>query len=111
MTTFLMLEAFQRAYSRNAFPEEKPCPVSLEVIEKYMQILLPAFNFTTMMQGTTTTISRVVPRVLIVLSQWNRMEVTSSYRKLCDLLIVGFNRKFEHELNDPMWLLCSMFQD
>ena len=45
-----MLAAFQKAYKRDAFHENNLCPISLEVIECYMQILLPAFNFNLIMQ-------------------------------------------------------------
>ena len=48
-SSFLMLLAFQRAYKKKAFSADKPCPVSLEVIEKYIQILKPAFIFNTIM--------------------------------------------------------------
>lgn len=97
-SSFLMLEAFKRAHNKNALLLDKPCPVTLEVIEKYMQVLQPAFHFTTLMQYTKSSISIVVPSVLNLISKWNRMEVTGSYRKLCDLLTVGFKRKFSHEL-------------
>jgi len=51
-----MLEAFQIAYLKNTFPADKPCPVSLSLIEHYMQILQPAFQFNFIMQKTSSTI-------------------------------------------------------
>ena len=41
-SAFLMLEAVKRAYDRQAFSDENPCPVDLETIEIYLQILAPA---------------------------------------------------------------------
>ena len=102
-----MLIAFQRAYKKKAFSADKPCPVSFEVIE--IQILKPAFIFNTIMQFTKQTIGHVVPVVLNIISQWNRMTVTNTYRKLCDLLIIGFQRKFAHEINSPVYAVASLF--
>ena len=108
-SSFLMLEAFQKAYLRNALPVDKPCPISLKTIECYMQILSPAFKFSLLMQKTSSTIADVVPNVLIMLSKWNRMEVVGNYRKLCDLLIKAFNHKFEFELNSEIYSVASLF--
>jgi hypothetical protein len=61
------------------------------------------------MQFTKQTIGHVVPVVLNLISQWNRMTVTNTYRKLCDLLIIGFQRKFAHEINSPVYAVASLF--
>ena len=94
-----MLEAFQRAYIRNVFPAEKPCPVPLKTIEMYMQILMLAFKFNLLIQKTSITIADVVPNFLMMLSKWNRMEVGGNYRLLCDSLTNAFKNKFNYELN------------
>ena len=108
-SSFLLLEAFQRAYIRNAFPAEKPCPVPLKTIEMYMQILMPAFKFSLLMQRTTSTIADVVPNVLMMLSKWNRMEVGGNCSLLCDSLTNAFKHKFNYELNSPVYAVASLF--
>jgi len=108
-SSFLMLEAFQRANIRNAFPAEKPCPVPLKTIEMYMQILMPAFKFNLLMKRTTSTIADVVPNVIMMLSKWNRMEVGGNYRLLCDSLNNAFKHKFNYELNSPVYAVASLF--
>ena len=60
------------------------------------------------MQFTRTDISYVVPSVMIVVSKWKRMEVTNTYRKLCDLLIVSFMRKFKYELESAVYGVASL---
>ena len=107
-SSFLILEAFQRASNKGAVSSEKQCPIALDVIEKYMQILQPAFEFNACMQYTKSAIGIVAPNVLILISKWQRMQVTSSYRKLCDLLILGYKRKFDHELNSPVYSVASL---
>jgi hypothetical protein len=51
-STFSMLESFHKACLRNVFSNEPSCPVSYEVIEIYLQILLPAFQFNLVMKKT-----------------------------------------------------------
>jgi len=106
-----MLEAFQRASKKGAVSMQnaKPFPVKLDVIEKYMQILQPAFEFNAFMQYTKSSIAVVVPNVLTLISKWERMKVTNTYRRLCDLLILGFKRKFDYELNSPIYSVASLF--
>ena len=36
----------KRAYEKGAFDDDIKCPVELEVIEMYLQVLLPAYEFT-----------------------------------------------------------------
>ena len=87
-----MLQSFQKAYSRNAFPYDDPCTVSLEVIEKYMQILLPAYQFNLIMQLSNSTIGDVLPALQIMISKWSRMNVTGVYKSLCRDLIASFSK-------------------
>ncbi len=86
-STFMMLESFKKAYERNAFPEGFPCPIPLEKIETYMQILLPAFKFNLIMQKKHSSIADVVHNLQLMISKWKRMKVTGNYKTLCNLLI------------------------
>ena len=92
-----MLDSFHRALKKQAFPPDAPCPVSLEVLELYLQILQPAFQFNLIMQKSKSSIADVLPALNIMLSKWNRMQVTGVYRQLCDNLIAAFKHKFKDE--------------
>ena len=68
-----------------------------------MQILQPAFQFNIIMQFSRAEISYIVPCVMTLISKWSRMEVINFYRNLCDLLILGFKRKFKDELESRVY--------
>lgn len=106
--SYMMLESFQKAYLRKAFADDNPCPVKLETIELYMQILLPAFKFNLVMQKTSCSIADVVPNLLIMISKWNRMELTGVYKNLCNLLIAAFKHKFAYEMNSTVYSVASL---
>lgn len=89
-SVFLLLDCFHRAHTRNVFNDTFKCPVSLAVIEMYLQILLPAFHFNLIMQKTTSTIANVLPALHMILSKWTRCAVTGSYKLLCNSLIKVF---------------------
>ena len=40
-----MLESIKKANDRGAFTVENECPVNMETIEVYLQILRPAYQF------------------------------------------------------------------
>ncbi len=72
---------FYKAYKRNAFSSENPCPIALEEIEKYMQIFLPAYQFNLVMQKNDATIDDVIPAVKIIISKWSRFNYTGAYQE------------------------------
>ena len=104
-----MLESFHKAYLRNVFSNELSCPVSFEVIEIYLQILLPAFQFNLVMQKTKFTIADVLPTLYIMLSKWKRMEMTGNYKSLCNNLIFSFKQKFKNEIESSVYTVASLF--
>ena len=65
----LLLDCFHKAYIRGLFTSEFKCPISLEEIEFYLQILLPAFQFNLIMQKTRSTIADVLPTLVIMISK------------------------------------------
>ena len=73
-------------------------PVSRERIEKYVQILLPAYKFNLIMEQNSATIGDVLPALFIMISQWKRFDVTCSYKRLCLLLVSAFQKKFDFEI-------------
>jgi hypothetical protein len=38
-----MLEAVKRAYDRGAFDKAQPCPIEIDIVEVYLQILAAAY--------------------------------------------------------------------
>ena len=102
-SSYLMLLSFQKSYARGAFSSELDCPVTLRVIETYIQILTPAYQFNLIMQKSESTIGEIIPALLIMLSKWRRFRVGQPYRRLCDLLIKAFSRKFEYELGSTIY--------
>ena len=104
-----MLDSFKRSYENNSFSTEKSCDVCLEVIETYMQILMPAFQFTLIVQKMSSTIGEVVPLLNIMISKWKREKLNSNYKILCEQLISSFVKKFDFELNSPIYFVSSLF--
>ena len=107
-SSFLLLKSFLNAYKKNAFSIDNPCPVSLEVIEKYLQILLPAYQFNLIMQRNPSTIAEVIPALKIMISKWNRFNVTGSYKKLCSYLVKAFEHKFDYELKSDVYQVSAL---
>ncbi len=108
LSSYLLLHSFYKAYKRNAFSSENPCPIALEEIEKYMQILLPAYQFNLVMQKNDATIGDVIPAVKIIISKWSRFNCTGAYQDLCNNLIKQFNHKFDYELNSNVYRVASL---
>lgn len=103
-----MLESFHNAYLKDAFPKDSPCPVKFDVIEKYMQILLPAYIFNLQVQKNDATIAEVIPLIDLSITQWKSFQVDGEYKKLCSYLISAFNYKFEYELNSNVHLVSAL---
>ena len=76
---FMVLEAFHKGYLENIFGDY-PCPVRFEAIEYYIQILLPALTFNLTMQRTGSSISDVLPTLMMILTKWRRMKVPPKYQ-------------------------------
>ncbi len=66
-SSYLLLESVKRAYDKNAFSKddpEKQCPIELDEIELYLQILKPAYIFSISMQKNNSTIADTLPGTL-----------------------------------------------
>jgi hypothetical protein len=108
LSSYLLLLSFKKTYDRNAFAEDNPCPISQAVVEKYLQILQPAYEFNLVMQRTKSTISDVIPSLKIMISKWKRMNVSGVYRNLCNLLISAFEYKFQYEVNSNVYHVATV---
>ena len=105
---FLVLISHHKAYKRGVFTDLHPCPVKLEALEIYIQILVPAFTFNLVMQRTNSSICDLLPTLTIMLSKWSRMKVPDKYRNLCKNLIIAFKHKFKEEMNSPIYAVAAL---
>jgi hypothetical protein len=65
-SSFLMLESVKRAYNKGAFNnenEELRCPVSLETVETYYEILKKVYLVSLEFQKTNSSISDIIPSI------------------------------------------------
>ena len=58
-SAYLMLESVKRAYDRGAFSDVE-CPLSLETIELYLQILKPSYLLNIFFQSNHSSISDTI---------------------------------------------------
>ena len=107
-SSFLMLESFYRAHQASAFLEDNPCPVTYERIQKYLLILLPAYQFNLIMQKDKSSIADVLPSLEIMLSKWARMELYGEYNVLRNHLIAAFKHKFSYEINSSIYSVAAI---
>ena len=106
-SSFNMLLSFHNAYLKDVFNGKNKCPVTLEVIDKYIQILLPAHMFNLRMQKDEAIIGEVVPFIMAMIDTWKRMDVSNEYKVLCQHLVSAFEFKFDYELNSPVYHVAS----
>ena len=90
---FLMLKSFHKTYLKDAFPTENPCPISFEVIETYLQILYPAYQFNLIMQKKISTLADVIPTLMIMFSKWKsiRLLVNINHSAIYSFLLLNSN--------------------
>lgn len=63
-SAYLMLESVKRAYDRNLFDSndvDLACPVDLQTIETYLQILKPSYLLSVSLQSNFSSIADVIP--------------------------------------------------
>ena len=94
----------KRAYDKGAYDGDEKCPIDLETIEAYIQILQPAYFTTLGWEKNSSSIADVIPQVLFLIDFWNKIDIDNSKQKeLCFFLIHYCKIKFEYELNAPMY--------
>jgi hypothetical protein len=102
----------KRAYDKGAYDGEIKCPIELETIEIYIQILQPAYFTTLGWEKNSASIADVIPQVLFLIDYWNKADIDDKEAKeLCFFLIHYIKIKFEYELQAPMYLVsfCESF--
>jgi len=95
----------KRAYEKGAFDEGVlECPIDLSTIELYIQILLPAYFVTLNWEKNHTSIAEVIPAVLYLINEWDKMEIDDRESKeLCYFLIHFARSKFKYELDSKLY--------
>ena len=103
-STFLMLERIYKAYKKGLFSNIK-LPVSIKIINTYLNILKHPYLFNTSLQRNTCSISEVIPTILKVISQIKKIstKTTESGKRLCEFLIDEFKIRFKFEFNSDMY--------
>ena len=62
-TFYLLLLSTKKAYDKGAFSKGAQCPVSLQTIETYFQILKPLYLLNVSFQSNHSTIADVIPGI------------------------------------------------
>ena len=98
----------QKSYRRDVFNEDYQCGHSKEEIEAYLQILMPIYQCSLVLQSKSTNISQVIPLLLaVIFGALKKLTLTDEIKKnfankLSFLskknLILSSNQKF-------IWLL------
>ena len=101
----MVLESVLRAYKKNIINDELKCPVSFEKIEIYLQILAPAYRVSLGFQKNGTSIADVIPSIRKLQSVWKTMNLSPTPKRLCHLLILTTEFKFDHELNSNIYMV------
>ncbi len=96
---FLLLISDKRAYDKGAFDNNIQCPVDNELIEIYLQILLPAYQVTLGFEKNRSSIADVIPAILYLIHVWEKMDISDPKAKeLCYFLVHFMKLKFKYEL-------------
>lgn len=99
-----LLFSAKKAYERGAFNGDIKCPIKLDVIEMYIQVLMPAYLFTLGMEKNRSSIGDVIPAVLRLIHIWDKMEVNDAkVKELCFFLIHFTRIKYKYELESPVY--------
>lgn len=102
-SAFLLLESVKRAYDRKAFDEVDICPITLETVELYLQILKPAYDLSISFQNDKSTISDTLPSIYLLINIWETMEVDDDVKPLIKLLVENTKTKFSYEMNSNIY--------
>lgn len=111
-SSFTMLLTMLKSYKKNLFNDTHKCPVSQTIIEKVLRILLPLYLVTNEIQSDNSSISIVIPTLLILLHEnLNRMvfeEEDEHLNDFRDYLVYYINQKFDHELNSNVYQVAAL---
>ena len=108
----LLLFSTKRAYDKGAFSDENAlvCPIQLDEIETYIEILLPAYFATLGWEKNHSSIADVIPQVLYLVHFWEKLDVSDPLAKeLCFFLIHFVRQKFEFELDSEIYQVKFLY--
>ena len=111
-SAYLMLESVRKAIKRKAFDKtdkNRKCPVSLRLIETYLQILKPAYQMTINFQSNHSSIADLLVSLKRAIFTWENMNVIGDEKYLCDLLVHFIKNKFDYELNSDVYKVIILF--
>jgi hypothetical protein len=69
---------------------------------------LPAYDFSLNQQRTQSTISDVIPSIILLSYTWKSMVLTGEASKLRDYMVAHFDNKFEYELKSDTYAVASL---
>lgn len=88
-SAYLMLESVKKAYGKSVFNEDMPCPVELDQIEIYLQILKPTYLLSISFQNMKSSIADTIPsnicfdiRIFLMKLNHRHQKVFLTYWKL-----------------------------
>ena len=111
-SAYLVLESVKRAYDKQIFNEDDlKCPISLFEVETYLQILAPAYRVSLGFQKNTSTIADVIPSILKLQSVWEKMNLSPTPKRFCNLLILTTQLKFDFEFNSDAYMVSYRFNN
>ena len=103
-STYLVLESVKRAYDRGAFNEIKGlCPVPLETVEIYLQIMKPAYDLSINLQYNDSTICDTLPSIYDLICTYETMIVGSEEKEFLELLVENIKLHFSYEMNSLIY--------
>ena len=79
------------------------CPVAIEDIEEYIQILMPAYQLNLGLQGSNSSIGDVLPGIMRLRQLWSHMEVIGEKKELIYFLLHFLQKKFSYEFKSPIY--------
>jgi hypothetical protein len=106
-----MFESIKRAYDRDAFTDEDPCPIDLKTTEMLFQILKPAYIVPLSFQKNSSTIGDTIRSILKLIDHWEKLSNTGlplTAQRLCRLLIKCVKYKFKFEVNSSVHQVISL---
>ncbi len=95
---YLLLESVKRAYDRGEFNQtdfDLACPVELEEVELYLQILAPAYFVSIGFQYSHSSLCYVLVAIKELRSNWETMDADEHGKELCKILIECLVKKFD----------------
>ena len=84
--------------------------MSQEVCESYIQVLLPAYQFSLLVQKSKSSIGDVIPALLVTISKWEKMKLGGNLSLLVNYIIQEFKRKFDFELNSEIYNAAAILE-